>query len=1071
MTGRFVLGSRSTLPLVGAILALVATAGAPGAATGQEGAVTGRVIQASNFEPLVGAQVFLPDLDQGTLTNAEGRYRITGVPAGTHRVRSRLLGFRPVTRTVTVEAGGTAAVDFELSISAVSLSEIVVTQTGTQVSRELGRAVTTIDATEEVQRSRSSTIQDLLKGRSTGAVIRSSSGSVGAGSTFQIRGNATLSLDNTPLIYIDGVRVSNTNDNLGGQFSGNFFTGGQQTSRLSDIRPEDIESIQVLKGPSATTLYGSEAASGVLVIETKRGTSEDARWTGRAEAGGNWDSTDWMGVAYKPTEDPSFPLTFATFESLFGVDLVPDDQENLLVPGVKDTVYLFNALRGGAAGMSSPFRTGFEQDYGATVRGGISEGDVTYYASGGYEDLEGNLPTNRVTKWGARLNFGVDAGERTDLSFSSAFTSNVTELPQNDNNGFGIVSQSLLGISTFGPFDRSDPRSGGEVVRTCPLFFELSRSSLGPALGLGIGDLGACPSPLVTFPTFEDAFLTRTTDDTQRFTGSATVNYRPWDFLTGRLTVGYDEFDQTNTQINPVVPRLVPVSQVFVGTLQKAKTRASDLTINASSTAEADLADRLRSTTTVGLQWFDENSDQIFVQCQEFPAGSPACDNAVRLDQTGSNDFFVGRRTLGVYAEQQLAWRDVVYLTAGARVDDNSAFGDELTAELFPQASLSWVLSDEAWFPELFEQFKLRGAWGQSGEQPATNAAFSLLGANPATFRGQDVISVTSGAEPDAANAPAQPGNPDLSPARVTELELGFDMSVLEGRLSGELTWYRQTTRDDIVTRPLPPSTGFAEPQFTNVGELVNTGIEAAVNATAFSMPDLVWDWRVQVSTNSNEITELTNPIDLGFEQRHQEGRSFAAYHDNAVFFDPSGEIVETDGAVFEAPGVPGGDPTPNVNGSLSSSLTLFEHVTMYGLAEWATGHQMHSNTQEFTCFFINECARVFRVDPETGGPSREARLLRAAGPPGAELNFVEDADYVKLRTVSLRFDVPEPWTRFFGGRDLSLQLTGENLAHWSGFFQDPEATSGGQEQNGFFSDFATVPPAKRVTASLQVSF
>ena len=1070
MSGRTLVRRRSSSWWLVAVLALAATLAGPAGVEGQQGALTGQVTDASSLEPVAGAQVYFPELDLGTLTNEEGRYRIAGVPAGTHAVRVRLLGYRPATRNVTVEGGATASVDFQLSISAVSLSEIVVTQTGAQEARELGRAVTTIDAAQEVGRSKSTTVQDLIKGRTTGTVIRSSSGSVGAGSTFQVRGNTTLSLDNTPLIYIDGVRVSNTNDNLGGQFTGDFFTGGQQTSRISDLNPEDIESIQVLKGPAATTLYGSEAASGVLVIETKRGTTGDTRWTGRAEAGGNWDSTDWMGVAYNPTEDPSFPLTFATVESLFDIDLVPDDVAGQLVPGVKDTVYLFNALENRAAGIDDPFRTGLEQNYGATVRGGVADGEVTYYASGEYESLEGNLPANSVTKWNGRLNLNVDAGEKVDLSFSNGFTANNTALPQNDNNGFGIVSQSLLGISTFGPFDRPDPRAGGAAVRTCPLFFELVRSDLGPALGLGTADLGQCPSPLITFPSFEDSFLTRTTDDTQRFTGSGTVTYRPWDFLTNRLTVGYDEYDQTNQQINPVTPRLVPISEAFRGFLQKAKVRGTNLTLNASSTAEYAVAEELSASTTAGVQWYDTQTDQILVQCQQFPAGSAACDNAVSLDQTGTNDFFIERRTLGIFAEQQVAWRNVLYLTGGFRVDDNSAFGDELTAELFPQVSLSYILSDEGWFPDVFEQFKLRGAWGQSGQQPNSNAAFSLLAANPVTFRGQEGISVTSGEEPGTIGV-AQPGNPELSPARVSEVELGFDMSVVEGRLSGEFTWYRQTTEDDIVTRPLPPSSGFATPQFTNVGELVNSGVEVAVNATAFSLPDLTWDWRVQVSTNHNEITELTNPIDLGFEQRHEEGRSFASYYDNAVFFNDNGDIVPSDGNVFSAPGVPGGDPTPNVNGSLSTTLTLFGHVSLYSLAEWATGHQMHSNTQEFACFFINECARVMQVDPFTGQPDDEARLLRAAGPPGAELNFVEDAEYLKLRTVSLRFDLPESWTRFMSGKDMSLQLTGENLAAWYSFFQDPEGTSGGQQQGGFFSDFATVPPAKRVTASLQVSF
>jgi TonB-linked SusC/RagA family outer membrane protein len=1012
----------------------------------QQGTVSGQVVDASSLEPVVGAQVFFPDLDQGTLTNEEGRYRITGVPAGTHNIRVRLLGYRPATRNVTIEPGQTATLNFQLSVSAVSLGEIVVTQTGEQEARELGRAVTTIDAAQEVQKAKSGTIQDLIKGRSTGTVIRSSSGSVGTGSNFQIRGNTTLSLDNTPLIYIDGVRVSNDNTGIGG--TGQFFTGGQQTSRISDLNPEDIESIQVLKGPSATTLYGSEAASGVLVIETKQGTSGDTRWTGRAEAGGNWDSADWMSVAYNPTDDITIPLTFG---AIFGA-AAPPGTANQILPGVKDTVYLMNLLEGKQAGIAAPFRTGLEQNYGGTVRGGFAEGAVSYYISGEYEELQGNLPANRVNKWNGRANFNISPSENVDVSISNGFTSNATNLPQNDNNSFGYVGQALIGLAFRAPFDRAG-FTESTVTRTCPLNFELARAGLG-----AVSDFGSCAQPFFGL-TFEEASLTSTTDDTQRYTGSGTVTARPADFLTTRLTVGYDEYDQTGRQITPDVPGLVGFSEAFEGALQSSKTRGTNLTINASSTAEFALSDQVTSSTTAGLQWFDEQQDNIFISCQDFPPGSPACDNSRDLLKTGGEDFFTEERTLGLFGEQQFAWRNRMFLTVGARVDDNSAFGQSLDAEVFPQASLSWVMSDEEWFPELFEQFKLRGAWGQSGEQPGTNAAFALLNANPTPFQGQRLIGVS----------PDQPANDSLAVARVTEFEAGVDMSLLDGRLSGEFTWYNQTTEDDVIARPLPPSSGFPDEQFTNVGELTNRGVEAAVNATAFSLPDLTWDWRVQVSTNYNEITELGNPIDVGFGQRHAEGQPFGAYFAPGAFLQ-NGEVTLTDGSVFSMPGFAGGQPTPNVNGSLSTTLTLFNHVTLYGLAEMATGHELQNNTESFVCgSAVHRCAPIFEVN-QNGQLTDRARLKRTASDNNAELNFVEDADYVKLRTVSVRFDLPESWTRFFSGRSMSFQLTGENLATFTGYSLDPELTVGGQTQD-FFSDFLTIPPAKRVTASMQVSF
>lgn len=1039
--------------LTAAVAALTALALSTGAASAQQGTVTGQVVDASNLEPVVGAQVFFPELDQGTLTNEEGRYRITGVPAGSHEVRVRLLGYRPASQNVTVEGGATATADFQLSVSAVSLGEIVVTQTGEQEARELGRAVSTIDASNEVERSSSQNVNDLIKGRSTGTVVRSSSGSVGTGSNFQIRGNTTLTLGNTPLIYIDGVRVSNDQAGVGG--TGQFFTGGQQTSRFNDLNPEDIESIQVLKGPSATTLYGSEAASGVLVIETKQGSGSDARWTARADVGGNWDSTDWPTVAYDPTDDVTIPVTFG---AIFGAD-APEGLENTLLPGVKDTVYLMNLLEGKEAGIAPPFRTGLEQNYAGTVRGGFADGDVNYYISSGYEQLQGNLQGNRVDKWNGRGNFQLSPSENVDVSLSSGFTSNTTNLPQNDNNSFGVIGQALIGLGFNAPMDRQN-FEGSTVSRTCPLNFELARSTL----GLGdVSDLGPCAQPFFGLD-FDEAALTSTTDDTQRFTGSGTLTARPWDFLTTRVTVGYDELDTDNSQITPVVPGLVSFDDGFNGSIQRQKIRESNLTLQTTSTAQFDLSEEVSSETTAGVQWFDEQSDGIFIFCDDFPAGSPACDNSRDLLKTGGEDFFTEERTIGFFGEQQFAWQNRLFLTGGVRVDDNSAFGESLEPEVLPNASLSYVVSDEEWFPEFFEQFKLRGAWGQSAEQPGTNAAFDLLAANPTPFQGQRLIGVS----------PAQPGNPELAVAKVTEVEAGLDMSILEGRVSGEFTWYRQTTEDDVVARPLPPSSGFPGSQFSNVGELINTGVEMAVNATAFSMADLTWDWTAQVSTNYNEITELASPIDLGFTQRHQEGRAFGAYFSPGFFIEePGGPVQSTDGSVFEIPGIPGfegGQPTPHVNASLSSTVTLFNHISIYTLAELASGHHLDNNTRNFVCgSAVHRCADVFEVGDD-GQISDRARVQRVAAGQGGELNFVEEADYVKLRTVSLRFDLPDDWTQFFSGRDVSLQLTGENLATFTGYSLDPELTVGGQTQS-FFSDFLTLPPAKRVTASMRVSF
>lgn len=1008
-----------------AVLLLLAVAGVKA----QEGAVTGRVTDESSLAPLAGAQIFLPGTQLGTLTDDEGNYRIPGVPAGTHELRVRLIGYKSAVRNVTVGAGQTVTADFRLSVSAVSLQEVVVTATGAQRQRELGHAVSTIDAASQVQKSDSRTITNLIQGNATGVSIRQNSGSVGTGATIKIRGNSSIGLDNTPLIYVDGVRVSNANDVSTPNFT--LDVGGQQPSRLNDLNPQDIESIDVLKGPSAVTLYGTEAAAGVILITTKKGRAGQTRYDLRAGVGGNWDATHWGSRAFNPAAD---------FASLgFG----------------KDTVYLMDLLDG-APGIQPPFRTGLQNTYAASARGGLQ--DIDYYLSGQYESLQGNLAGNRVTKWNGRANLSLHPSDKVDISVSNGYVSNTTLLPQNDNNGAGYILQGSLGDPSLTPMDRVDPNSGAGPIRTCATAFEVSRAGLGPTFGAADNSLASttaafCGSPLGVFPSFSDVGLYHTEENVDRYTGSATVTYRPASPWTNRFTVGLDQFSDYGFFLQPVVPRLANIDPDFGrGFLQRENTNNTNLTLQATSAVDVSLTDDLASTTTVGGQYFDQRQKNVYAQGRTFPSGSPAVNNSVTNQ---GNDFFTEVKTLGLFGEQRFAWRDRIFLTGGIRFDDNSAFGSELGLTAYPRVSLSYILSDESWFPTVFDQFKLRGSWGESGKQPSTNSSLALLTPVSVPIADQEILGVTAN----------RPGNDTLKPELDKEIEVGFDASVLKGRLGASFTWYRQTTKNAVVNRPLQPSLGFPNNAIVNVGAMTNTGVEASLDAVALDMPGLTWEWRVQGSTNYNKITELPAPIIFGLSgssQRHQKGFPFGSYFSNPVTVGASGNVTIGDTAVYL------GDPTPNFTGSVSSTLTLFAHVTLYGLADWETGQQIYSDNLRFMCVSGGDCAELWQR--KANGDFTDQALAIRASPLGIG-NYIFDTSYAKLRTVSLRVDLPREWLAPFGAQGVAFSLIGNNLMTWTSYLgADPEINEAGQA-NATRADFFTLPPARSVTATVSVTF
>ncbi len=1000
-----------------AIAALALLLVPPALAAQQPGAVAGSVTDAQSLEPLSGAQVFLPGTDLGALTDAEGRYRIEGVPAGTHEVRVQLIGYRPTSQTVQVSGGETATLDFALEVSAVALDEVVATVSGVQRRREAGHSIARIEADAEVARSAPTNVGNLIQGRATGVQVLQSSGTVGGAQTIKVRGNTSISLDNTPLIFIDGARVSN-------DITSGPGVGGQTTSRLNDLNPEDIESIEVIKGPAASALYGSEAAAGVVVINTKQGEPGVSQLTLRTEQGANWDDTDWPSNVIHP--------------------------QALLGPAAADTLYEMNLLEGVGTD-ATPWRTGHEQTYGGSLRGGVE--DITYYFSGEWSSQEGSLPNNELGRLNVRGNFNVSPSERLDISVSNGFSSSQLSLPDNDNNAFGYIGVAMLGFPWEMPITRTDPVTGEENVETCPLDFEFSR-----AAGAPLGTLGCSENPFFANRTFDDVASLDNEQDVERYIGSATADYRPLDFLSVRATVGYDQYSDQTGSFVPVDPDR-PFDDLSLGFRAITNFVQRNLTATGSADATFQLGQDLQSTTTVGAQFGRDKLEAAGSIGRFLPSGTRVVSNAVR---TEGNEQVVESRTIGFFAQQQFGFRDRLFVTPAIRLDDNSAFGQDLGMKAYPRLSASYVLSEEGFVPELFQSLRVRGSWGMSGKQPSSFAALQLLDPQRVSFRDTDVAGISL----------TRPGNPDLQPETGRELELGFEAEMLEGRLGLDFTWFNQNTEDAIVARQMAPSTGFLNPMFTNVGEMRNRGLELGVDAVAVDGRDLRWDWRVNVSTNENEILELEDPIIFGLggdTQRHQEGFPFASFFHPAVTIE-DGSVEVTDESVFL------GQPTPEWEGSVATTLTLVERVTLYANLGFAGGHQLFNSTEEFRCGFLGG-GELGSVCPETfergsdGELTDEARVKQVAAQQVLASPWIEDADFARLRTVSARFELPESWTQALGASRANLTLVGENLATFTGYSGlDPEVNFAGGTQTTR-ADFLTLPPAKRILGQFSVTF
>jgi TonB-dependent SusC/RagA subfamily outer membrane receptor len=396
-----------------ALFAALASFAAPLAA--QQGSVAGRVTDKVSSQPIEGAQVLLSGTNLQAITNNEGRYRIDRVPPGQYQAQVRLIGYAMGQQPVTVTAGGAITLDIAMTAAAIPLEALVVSATGeTQRAKELGNAVSNIQADSITLKAPVTNVADLLNSRTPGVEIITAGGTTGSGARIRIRGTSSLSLTNEPILVVDGIRVNNASA------SNTISVGGQSPSRLNDFNPQDIEDVEVVKGPSAAALYGTDAANGVIQVRTKQGRPGPTRWTSFIEGGvlndvGNWPAN---------YQTSNFCLTF----------LMADGSCTIT------SVSSFNPIKS-----FSPFRQGVREQIGLSASGGSEV--TTFYTSGTFERERGVFESNELRNVNLRANLHNQLSRLMDLSVSTGYVSSDLTLPQNDNNDQGILPSALLGYS------------------------------------------------------------------------------------------------------------------------------------------------------------------------------------------------------------------------------------------------------------------------------------------------------------------------------------------------------------------------------------------------------------------------------------------------------------------------------------------------------------------------------------------------------------------------------------------------------------------------------------------------
>jgi TonB-linked SusC/RagA family outer membrane protein len=909
------------------------------------GTITGTVTQTGSSSPVAGAQVTITGTRQGAQVNAAGVFTIRSVRPGVVTIRAQLIGYGAVEKTVTVTAGDTVHVPIAMARAAFSLSEIVVTATGEERKKEIGNSLAAIDSLQ-VRGQAAQNTQEILAGSTPGVTVLANSGQPGAGGTIQLRGVNSISEGNTPLIYVDGVRIfSGTTPNSG--------QGRQFINPLNDIPADDIERVEIIEGPSATTLYGTQASGGVIQIFTKHG-SDGQHWAANVSLGMN--NMGHVG----PTSDP----TGMGFNQCSGPNLVNGAGVHYI-----DTT---------CPASGTWLRNGPIQRFDANVRGG--SGSVNYFVSGSTNSEAGVLPVGGNRDQNLRANIGFLATQAFHIDVNSAITHRKVTFVPDGNNAAGVE-------------------------------LNLAR---GP--GSGFRGTGCSSDPAVACLVNDSIFTLKSTTTTDHFVTGATLTYEPSTKFTNRLAVGYDNNSADIADIRPLGFLLTPL-----GSYGETLWNQQLISLDFASTFRQPLPGKLNSSTSFGGQSFDSRLHSTSLSASNFAApGTPTLTTgSVRTINSVSQQRVINA---GLFGQEVLGWRDVMFLNLGLRVDGNSAFGKSFGLQSYPKASLSYVISDESFWPfKWMEQLKLRMARGDAGKAPG---AFDAV-------RTWTPVAANNGQPAFTTN---NPGNADLGPERTREFETGFDASVFNGRLGVSYTYFAARTYGALIPVQQSPTLGFSGSELENVGTLSNHGNTLQVTGDFVRRRDLEFKAKLNYSTFTSSAGNVGGqPITVDAVDRTYviEGLPVPAYYGIKItnpnaFADPDTAGNQFLGNVF---------PTRII--SLSPSLRLWQRVSIDALGEWQIGgHNLNgvgyvdANLQDWQPCYASQAKMKAFAAGDANALNDVSALVRAKctlSPTARDLSYwVESNSFFKVRSVSVTYDLP-PRLRF-GASNASISLAGRNL-------------------------------------------
>ncbi len=1049
--------------------------------------VTG-VVKDVNGEPLIGANILVKGTSIGTATDIDGRYVIS-VPDGSTTLVFSYTGFS----SEEFELGVSNVVDITMQ-EGLTLSEAVVTALG--ISREkksLGYAVSTVSG-ESVEKRAESDITRLLKGKVAGVNITSTSGVSGTGTNIVIRGYTSLTGSNQPLFIVDGVPfdISTNKDNT----TNDFLEGGQATSsRFLDLDPNNIESISVLKGLSATVKYGEQGRNGVVLVTTKNGSYAGAADKLSITVDQSYFQTEIASLPdYQSNYGGGFHQNFGFFFSNWGphfdrIDFVQHPLDRLSDPTLKAQFPEFAGAQYEYKNYNSTeefFEKGSIWNSNVSMRGGTE--DAQFSATFGYTEDKGFVPGNQLTK----TNFGLGGNIKLSNNFTLNSTINFVRTdfatpPISYGDGSGIFAGAALSVfSDVFYVPRSVDLMGLPYIAPAdnrPVYYRSGNDILNPRW------------------TLENAKNLSLVD---RVYGQSSLSFKPLTWLSINYRIGLDSY----TEDQEYIINRIGLSSNDYSTINNGYYRTTSVASriwdhNAFATVDRSITDDLGISVIAGFNYrqdqFERNglesTNQLvfgFIEHSNFTVQS-AVNSLSGLDIQRKAE----QRLVAAYGEVTLDYRDYLYLNVAARNDWSSTVEPENRSLFYPSASLSFIPTELLQSSSVLDYLKLRVGVGTSAGFPAPYSTRSTLSTNARAFvdRAGNVITTNSNATYFEDNgAGSTLGNPQLMPELHREIEVGAEARFFRNRIGIDLTLYQRRTSDLITRAPIDPSTGFTS-TFINIGEIENKGIELGLDLTPISGP-VTWKLTGNFYAYESLVTDLGGDIDevtiAGFTNLGNfaiEGEAFGVMKGSGVLRDENGNAI-IDGNGWWTPTDETqiiGNPHPDFTTSVTNTLN-WKGFSFSFQFDYRKGGDMYSGTARtllargLTQDTDFDRTQAFVLDGVKEDGTTNTTMITATNLYFDNYGFgpsevsVFDATTVRLRDVNLSYQLPSSVLESTPFGEVSITLSGYNL--WYDAINFPEHTNVdtdalgfGADTNGLGFEFLNGPSVRRYGASLRVKF